>query len=151
MEQDDPFNLQRFVEAQQPIYAEVLAELRAGRKASHWMWFIFPQIQGLGQSSIAREFAISSLAEATAYLGHPVLSPRLRECTELVNRVKGRSIEEILGSIDGLKFRSSMTLFAKTSRGESAFSGLRCKSTTAGSSTSSRWTGFSAADVWLGG
>ena len=90
----------------------VLAELRAGRKSSHWMWFVFPQIRGLGQSPMARQFAIASRAEAEAYLGHPILGPRLRECTRLVNAVAGRGIGEIFGSPDDLKFRSSMTLFA---------------------------------------
>ena len=107
----DTYNLDRFVVAQASVYDEVLTELRNGRKTSHWMWFIFPQIKGLGQSSIAQEFAISSRNEAEAYLKHPVLGPRLRECTQLVNQVKGRSIEQILGGIDAMKFRSSMTLF----------------------------------------
>ena len=90
----------------------VLAELRAGRKTSHWMWFVFPQIQGLGHSPMARQFAIASRAEAKAYLRHPILGARLRECTRLVNAIDGRGIEEIFGSPDDLKFRSSMTLFA---------------------------------------
>ena len=107
----DTYNLDRFVVAQASVYDEVLTELRNGRKTSHWMWFIFPQIKGLGQSSIAQEFAISSRNEAEAYLKHPVLGPRLRECTQLVNQVKGRSLEQILGGIDAMKFRSSMTLF----------------------------------------
>jgi len=108
----DPFNLQRFIDAQAPVYAQVLAELGAGSKRSHWMWFVFPQIEGLGFSPLARKFAISSLAEAAAYLQHPVLGPRLAECTELVNHVEGRTIEQIFGYPDDLKFRSSMTLFA---------------------------------------
>ena len=90
----------------------VLAELRAGRKTSHWMWFVFPQIQGLGHSPMAQRYAIASRVEAEAYLDHPILGPRLRECTRLVTAVAGRSIEEILGHPDDLKFRSSMTLFA---------------------------------------
>ena len=104
-------NLQRFVEAQAPVYGEVCAELRAGRKASHWMWFIFPQIVGLGQSPMARFYAIGSAVEAGAYLAHPQLGPRLRECTDLVLAIAGRSAREIFGSPDDLKFRSSMTLF----------------------------------------
>lgn len=108
----DPFNLQRFVEAQNPVIGQVRSELREGRKQGHWMWFIFPQIQGLGHSPLARKFAISSLREATAYLNDEVLGPRLRECTRLVLLVDGRSIGEIFGSPDDLKFRSCMTLFA---------------------------------------
>lgn len=104
--------LERFVQAQEPVIERVLEELRAGRKASHWMWFVFPQIQGLGSSSTAQHFAIASRAEAESYLRHPVLGARLRECTRLVNAVEGRSIEEIFGYPDFLKFRSSMTLFA---------------------------------------
>ncbi len=111
-DETDPFDLQRFVDAQASIYAQVCAELRDGRKQSHWMWFIFPQIEGLGHSEMARRFAISSRDEAVAYLAHPVLGPRLRECTSLVNRIEGRTAREILGSPDDLKFRSSMTLFA---------------------------------------
>jgi uncharacterized protein (DUF1810 family) len=109
---DDIYDLQRFVDAQAPVYERVLAELRSGRKASHWMWFIFPQIKGLGSSPMANKFAIASRAEAQAYLDHPILAARLRECTRLVNSVPERSIEEILGYPDDLKFRSSMTLFA---------------------------------------
>jgi uncharacterized protein (DUF1810 family) len=108
----DPYDLQRFVDAQNPVYAKVCSELRDGRKKSHWMWFIFPQIAGLGSSQLARKFAISSLAEAAAYLAHPILGPRLAECTGLVNLIEGRPIEEIFGYPDDLKFRSSMTLFA---------------------------------------
>jgi uncharacterized protein (DUF1810 family) len=109
---DDPYNLQRFVEAQAPLYGRVRAELRNGQKETHWMWFIFPQIKGLGASPTAVKFAIASRGEAQAYLDHPLLGPRLRECTRLVNAVPGRSIEEILGYPDNVKFRSSMTLFA---------------------------------------
>src|SRR5215813_7094342 len=108
---DDPFDLQRFVTAQAPLYERVCAELRAGRKRSHWMWFIFPQIQGLGSSAMAQRYAITSLAEAAAYLDHPVLGPRLRECTGLVNAVDGRSAHEIFGSPDDMKFHSAITLF----------------------------------------
>ena len=106
-------DLQRFVDAQDPVYDRVCAELRRGRKSSHWMWFVFPQLAGLGHSEMARRFALASLAEAAAYLQHPTLGPRLRECTRLVNGVEGRTIGQILGSPDDLKFRSSMTLFAR--------------------------------------
>ena len=108
----DPFHLQRFVEAQRGAYAQAEAELRAGCKQSHWMWFIFPQIRGLGNSATAQKFAISSLDEAEAYLQHTLLGPRLRECTRLVTAVDGKSIEAIFGHPDDLKFHSSMTLFA---------------------------------------
>jgi uncharacterized protein (DUF1810 family) len=111
----DPFDLQRFVDAQAPVYPRVLAELRQGRKQSHWMWFIFPQLAGLGHSAMAKRFAISSSDEAVAYLAHGILGPRLRECTALVNAVEGRTIREILGSPDDLKFCSSMTLFGAVS------------------------------------
>ncbi|MBX9723595.1 MAG: DUF1810 domain-containing protein [Candidatus Obscuribacterales bacterium] len=107
----DDYNLQRFLDAQEGIYDSVLAELRAGRKSSHWIWFIFPQIKGLGHSAMAQQFAIGSLEEAKSYLQHPVLGPRLRECTQLVLDVNGRSAEEIFGYPDHLKFRSCMTLF----------------------------------------
>jgi uncharacterized protein (DUF1810 family) len=105
-------SLERFVQAQEPVIARVLQELQAGRKTSHWMWFVFPQIQGLGNSPTARRFALASRTEAEAYLRHPILGSRLRECTRLVNAVERRSIEEIFGHPDDLKFRSSMTLFA---------------------------------------
>ena len=108
----DPFNLQRFVDAQRDEYDDVCAELRAGRKRSHWIWFIFPQMKGLGVSSTSNWFGISSLSEAQAYLRHPVLGPRLKECTEFVKQIEGRSLREIFGSPDDLKFRSCMTLFA---------------------------------------
>jgi uncharacterized protein (DUF1810 family) len=121
MTANDPFNLQRFVDAQAPVYEQVEAELRAGDKTSHWMWFIFPQIEGLGQSYMARQFAISGRREAAAYLQHPVLGPRLRECTRLANAVEGRSITQILGGIDAVKFRSSMTLFAKAAEDNELF------------------------------
>jgi uncharacterized protein (DUF1810 family) len=111
----DPFDLKRFVDAQAPVYSRVLSELHQGRKQSHWMWFIFPQFAGLGRSPMARRFALCSRDEALAYLGHAVLGPRLRECTALVNAVEGRTIREVLGSPDDLKFRSSMTLFAAVS------------------------------------
>lgn len=111
----DPFDLKRFVDAQAAVYPHVVSELRQGRKQSHWMWFIFPQLAGLGHSAMAQRYALSSRDEALAYLGHAVLGPRLRECTALVNAVEGRTIREILGSPDDLKFRSSMTLFAAVS------------------------------------
>jgi uncharacterized protein (DUF1810 family) len=111
MSADDPYDLQRFVEAQDPVIETVKSELRSGRKRSHWMWFVFPQVAGLGSSEMARRYAISSRGEAEAYLAHPTLGPRLRECTGLVNAVDGRSATEIFGSPDDLKFRSSMTLF----------------------------------------
>jgi uncharacterized protein (DUF1810 family) len=107
----DSFDLQRFVDAQAAVYSRVTEELRRGRKQSHWMWFIFPQIAGLGLSEIAQRFAISSREEALEYLAHPLLGSRLRECTALVNAVEGRSLLDILGSPDDLKFYSSMTLF----------------------------------------
>src|SRR5262245_50096347 len=117
----DPFHLQRFVDAQSGVIDQVYAELRAGQKRSHWMWFIFPQIRGLGSSRMAQEFAISSLTEATAYVAHPVLGPRLRASTELVNAIEGRSTKEILGYPDHLKFHSSMTLFARADPDELVF------------------------------
>ena len=107
----DIYNLHRFLDAQERIYDTVLNELRAGRKASHWMWFIFPQIAGLGHSNMAQQFALTSLNEAKAYLQHPILGTRLRACTQLVLDVNGRSAEEIFGYPDCLKFQSCMTLF----------------------------------------
>ncbi len=117
----DRYNLQRFLEAQNPVYGRVISELREGRKRTHWMWFIFPQIRGLGQSEISQRFSISSLYEAEAYFEHPILGPRLKECTRLVNAIEGRSIEDIFGYPDHLKFRSSMTLFAQAAPGEKVF------------------------------
>jgi len=108
----DPLNLARFVTAQEPVIARVRAELASGRKRSHWMWFVFPQLRGLGSSPTAHHYALASLDEARAYLRHPLLGQRLRECTQLVNAVQGRTIEEIFGYPDHLKFRSCMTLFA---------------------------------------
>lgn len=108
----DPFHLQRFVDAQDGIYEEACSELRAGFKRGHWMWFVFPQIQGLGQSFTARRFGISSPEEAGAFLEHVILGPRLRECTRIVNSLEGRSAEQIFGYEDAMKFRSCMTLFA---------------------------------------
>jgi uncharacterized protein (DUF1810 family) len=109
---NDPFDLQRFLDAQESVFEEVRAELRVGRKQGHWIWFIFPQLKGLGHSPMAIRFGIASKNEAQAYLQHPVLGPRLTECTRLVNEIKGKSIQEIFGHIDSMKFRSSMTLFA---------------------------------------
>jgi uncharacterized protein (DUF1810 family) len=118
---DDPYNLQRFVDAQDPVYDRVCAELAAGHKRTHWMWFIFPQIAGLGHSAMAQEYAISGRGEAEAYLKHPVLGKRLRHCTQLVNRIEGRSAEQIFGPIDSVKLRSSMTLFAEVAEGDEVF------------------------------
>lgn len=112
----DAFDLQRFVDAQRDIYQRALAELEDARKRSHWMWFVFPQLAGLGSSSMARRYAISSAAEARAYLDHDVLGMRLTACTEAVNRHPGRSAREIFGEPDDVKFRSSMTLFAEIGR-----------------------------------
>lgn len=117
----DRFNLQRFVDAQERAYPTVLDELRAGRKRSHWIWFVFPQIAGLGSSATAARYAISSLDEACAFLRHDVLGPRLHECTRLVNAVPDRSIGEIFGSPDDMKVRSSMTLFAHATEDNSDF------------------------------
>lgn len=119
----DPHQLQRFVDAQDAgdTYERVVAELRAGRKRTHWMWFVFPQIAGLGHSSMAQRYAIASLAEAEAYLEHPVLGPRLLECARLVVELSGRTATEIFGAIDALKLRSSVTLFAHADPGEPLF------------------------------
>jgi len=110
----DPYDLQRFVDAQEEggTYEQALLELRAGRKTSHWMWFVFPQRAGLGQSAMSRRYAIGSAAEARAYLNHPVLGPRLVECSEALLAHHDRSAREIFGEIDEVKLRSSMTLFA---------------------------------------
>jgi uncharacterized protein (DUF1810 family) len=107
------YDLERFVEAQAEVYEQACAELRAGRKRSHWMWFVFPQIRGLGSSPMAVRYAVSSLEEARAYLDHAVLGPRLRECTGIVVGLQGRTVGEIFGYPDDLKFHSSVTLFAK--------------------------------------
>ena len=117
------FDLDRFVDAQDSggAHEQALAELRRGRKASHWMWFEFPQVAGLGRSGTARHYAVSGLAEARAYLAHPVLGPRLRQCCEAVLGVDGASADEILGSVDALKLRSSMTLFARADPDEPLF------------------------------
>lgn len=118
---EERYHLQRFVDAQASTYEQARSELAAGQKRSHWMWFIFPQIRGLGSSSMAQRFAISGAAEASAYLAHPVLGARLRACTDLVNAVEGRSIEQIFGYPDDLKFHSSMTLFAQVSEDNAVF------------------------------
>jgi uncharacterized protein (DUF1810 family) len=117
----DSYNLERFVIAQDSIYKRVLSELQAGTKMGHWMWFIFPQIRGLGRSPTSIEYAISSRDEAQAFLQHPVLGPRLKECTQLVLNVNGRSATDIFGTPDDIKFRSSMTLFAQVSRDDDIF------------------------------
>jgi uncharacterized protein (DUF1810 family) len=109
----DPFDLQRFVDAQDRVYESVLGELRSGHKRGHWIWFIFPQLRGLGRSPTADHYGISSLAEARAYLEHTVLGPRLRECARLVVCIEGASAGDVFGSPDDLKVRSSMTLFVR--------------------------------------
>jgi uncharacterized protein (DUF1810 family) len=111
MATDDPFDLARFVAAQAPTYAGVLAELAAGRKRTHWIWYIFPQLRGLGRSDTARRYGLSGRAEAEAYLAHPVLGPRLRACTQLMLDIEGRSLTAIMAFPDDLKFISCMTLF----------------------------------------
>ena len=118
---DDPFDLNRFLSAQQPVYGSVLAELRAGRKRTHWMWFVFPQLLGLGHSATSMHYAIRSLEEARRYLGHPVLGRRLVECAEAILAVEGRSASDIFGHPDDLKLASSMTLFAEAAGPESVF------------------------------
>lgn len=117
----DPYNLARFLKAQGPVYEQALAEIRAGRKRSHWMWYVFPQFAGLGHSPTSVHYAISSLSEAEAYLAHPILGPRLIECSEAVLRIDGRSALEIFGSPDDMKLRSSATLFAAGSSEGSPF------------------------------
>jgi uncharacterized protein (DUF1810 family) len=111
-------DLARFVEAQKGVYPAALAEMKAGRKQSHWMWFIFPQIEGLGMSAMSQRYAIASLEEARDYLAHPVLGERLRECVAVLNGIEGRSAEEIMGGIDAVKLRSSLTLFSRAGGGE---------------------------------
>jgi uncharacterized protein (DUF1810 family) len=117
----DSFNLKRFVDAQDPLIDQISAELAAGKKRTHWMWFVFPQIQGLGHSEMARRYAISSVAEAEAYLAHPVLGERLLALTQIVNALEGRSVEQIFGYPDDLKFHSSMTLFAHAATDKTPF------------------------------
>lgn len=121
---NDTHDLERFVTAQAPVYDTVLAELRAGRKRTHWMWFIFPQLAGLGRSVMAQKYAIASLDEAAAYLAHPVLGARLRECCALVAGHDGVSANQLFGEPDDAKFRSSMTLFARAAPDEPLF--MRC-------------------------
>jgi uncharacterized protein (DUF1810 family) len=121
---EDPFNLNRFVTAQDDAgtYADAVAELRGGRKVSHWMWFVFPQVAGLGMSPTSQHFAISSLAEARAYLAHPVLGERLAECARVLTGIQGRTAEQIFGPLDAQKLRSSMTLFLRAAPDEPLFS-----------------------------
>ncbi|MBA4784836.1 MAG: DUF1810 domain-containing protein [Rhizobiales bacterium] len=121
MRPSNGFDLERFTQAQAPVYRQVLAELQQGAKRSHWMWFVFPQVEGLGSSPIAERYAIGSRAEAEAYLRHPVLGPRLVECTQLMLQHEGTSANAILGSPDDMKFRSCMTLFAAVSEKGSPF------------------------------
>src|SRR6202158_247555 len=122
-----PYNLQRFVDAQSQVFDSVLDELGAGRKRSHWIWFVFPQLSGLGTSAMADRYGISSRAEASAYLEHEILGPRLRECARLVQHVDGRSIEDIFGWPDYLKVRSCMTLFARATVDNDDFVAVRDK------------------------
>lgn len=117
----DPFDLERFVQAQDPVLDAVRRELQAGRKRTHWMWFVFPQLRALGRSPTAQRYGISSSVEAQAYMAHPVLAPRLVECAELVLAVPGRTAHEIFGSPDDLKLHSSMTLFAAAAPGKQVF------------------------------
>jgi len=119
--QEDPFHLARFASAQEGVYATALSELRSGRKRTHWMWFIFPQVSGLGYSATSQRYAIHGLDEARAYLNHPVLGARLRECAEAILAVEGRSASEIFGYPDDLKLQSSMTLFSQASEPDSVF------------------------------
>ena len=121
MEKDDPYHLQRFLDAQEATFEMALAELARGRKESHWMWFIFPQMEGLGRSSTARRYAIKSRAEAEGYLRHPILGERLRQCARALLKVEGRTATEIMSSPDDLKLRSSMTLFALVAGEEVVF------------------------------
>jgi uncharacterized protein (DUF1810 family) len=118
---DRDFHLIRFVEAQDPVYAQVCSELKRGHKTGHWMWFIFPQIAGLGNSEMSRRFAIGSVREAEEYLKHPVLGARLRECADLVLKVSGKSAYEVFGTPDDMKFRSCMTLFSEVENESSVF------------------------------
>ena len=117
----DPHDLERFVSAQPETYASAVAELRAGRKTGHWMWFVFPQVAGLGQSAMSQRYAIASLDEARAYLAHPVLGPRIAECARILTELPGHDAERIFGGIDAVKLRSSMTLFARGSEGDSVY------------------------------
>ena len=121
---NDPFDLQRFVDAQADVYAQVTAELAAGAKTTHWMWFVFPQLRGLGRSSTARHYGIASLAEAQAYAQHALLGERLRHCCRLLLAVQGRSALQIFGAIDALKLRSCLTLFERAAPAEPLFGQL---------------------------
>ena len=121
MAMNDPYNLNRFIIAQAEIYETVLTELQQGSKTSHWMWFIFPQVKGLGTSTISIRYAINSGQEATAYLAHPILGKRIRECTQIVLDTVGRTANQIFGNIDALKFRSSITLFNDIAANEIGF------------------------------
>jgi uncharacterized protein (DUF1810 family) len=123
----DRYGLQRFVDAQHGVYEQVMGELSQGRKQTHWMWFVFPQIEGLGHSAMAQKYAISSIGEAREYLQHPLLGARLKECTRLVTAVQGRPIEEIFGYPDHLKFHSSMTLFARAAADQGPFAAALTK------------------------
>jgi uncharacterized protein (DUF1810 family) len=118
---DDPHELERFVTAQAPVLAQAMAELAAGHKRSHWMWFVFPQLRALGRSETARHFGLAGVDEALAYWEHPLLGPRLRQCIELVLGVEGRSAEQVFGTVDALKFCSSMTLFEQVAPQEPLF------------------------------
>ena len=126
---DDPYRLERFTRAQDAggIYQRAVAELRAGRKVSHWIWFVFPQIAGLGFSAMSQRYAISGLAEAQAYLKHPVLGPRLTECARIVADTEGKTADDIFGLIDAMKLRSSMTLFAAAAPEEPVFAEVLAK------------------------
>lgn len=123
----DPFDLRRFVDAQRDVYDRAASELRSKRKVSHWMWFVFPQLRGLGVSEASRFYGVSGLAEATAYLEHPLLGARLRECVEILLAIDGRTAEEILGRIDAVKLRSCLTLFARAAPGEELFAAALAK------------------------
>jgi uncharacterized protein (DUF1810 family) len=126
---DDPYRLERFVQAQDSgsTYPRAVAELRAGRKVSHWMWFVFPQVAGLGFSAMSQRYAISGLEEARAYLRHPVLGPRLAECARIVAEAGGSTAEDIVGPVDAMKLRSSMTLFAAAAPDEPVFGEVLAK------------------------
>jgi uncharacterized protein (DUF1810 family) len=121
---NDPHNLQRFVDAQAHVFEQACSELRQGRKTGHWMWFLFPQLKGLGHSETAQRFGIAGREEAEAYLAHPALGPRLRECSQLVTLIEARSIEQIMGYPDDLKLRSSMTLFANVTDDNEVFTAV---------------------------
>ena len=118
---NDRFNLSRFIEAQEGDYSDVLDELKRGKKAGHWIWYVFPQMASLGHSEMSEKYSISCINEARAYIGHAILGPRLVECTELVLAVEGKTAEQIFGSLDAMKFRSSMTLFSHVSEADSIY------------------------------